>query len=61
MDIQDNNNGNIQTQRKKFKFMLQVAVKPGANTLTPRSNDNVWSVQNKDNIRAYGILIKEVP
>jgi len=61
MDIQDNNNGNIQTQRKKFKFMLQVAVKPGANTLTPRSDDNVWSVQNKDDIRAYGILIKEVP
>ena len=61
MDIQDNNNGNVQTQQKNFKFMLQVAVKPGANTLTPRSDDTVWSVQNRDDIRAYGILIKEVP
>eukprot|EP01083_Nonionella_stella_P042928 115885_1 len=57
MPIQE---GNV-NQNKKFKFMLQVAVKPGANTLTVASNDNVWSVQNKDDIRAYGILIKEVP
>ena len=61
MDIQDNNNGNIQTQRKKFKFMLQVAVKPGQNTLTPRSSETIRSVQNQADIRAYGILIKEVP
>ena len=53
--------GNGGAQQKKFKFMLQVAVKPGPNTLTPRSNDTVWSVQNRDDIRAYGILIKEIP
>ena len=56
MPIRDNN-GN---QQKRFKFMLQVAVKPGAMTLTARSNDNIWAVQDKDNIRAYGILIKEI-
>ena len=48
------------TQRKNFKFMLQVAVKPGANTLTPRSTDTIWSVQKEENIRPYGILFKEV-
>ena len=57
MKIRDNGGMN----KKKFKFMLQVAVKPGANTLTKASDDNVWAVQNKDNIRPYGILIKEIP
>ena len=58
MRCRDQNQGG-HTQ-KNFKFMLQVAVKPGANTLTARSDDNVWSVQNPADIRAYGILIKEV-
>ena len=53
--------GNGGMNEKKFKFMLQVAVKPGTNTLTPASDNNVWSVQKKDDIRAYGILIKEIP
>ena len=45
-------------QEKNFRFMLQVAVKPGSTRLI--STDDEWSVQNSDDVRAYGILIKEV-
>jgi len=45
--------------KKVFEYMFQVAVKPGATTLTPQSSSNVWSVQNPDDIRVYGILMRE--
>eukprot|EP01083_Nonionella_stella_P252403 869677_1 len=48
MNIRGNNGQLVQ---KNFKFMLQVAVKPGPNTLTPLSDNNVWSVINKHDIR----------
>jgi len=50
----------IETQRgpKTFKAMLQVAVNPDGVIFT--SHDDIWRVPNPANIRAYGILIKEV-
>ncbi len=43
---------------KAFKLMLQVAVNPdGVNTATP--DPDIWVVENSENIRTYGILIKE--
>ncbi|ETO26640.1 hypothetical protein RFI_10494 [Reticulomyxa filosa] len=51
---------NLTNGKKKFDFIFQVAVKPGVNTLTPASNDQIWSVQNPDDIRVYGILVREV-
>ena len=49
-----------ETQVRKFQFMLQVAVRPGNDTLTPQSTDSIWAVKNPDNIRAYGLLMREV-
>ncbi|CAF1105336.1 unnamed protein product [Adineta ricciae] len=43
---------------KKFKMMLQVAVNPDDVKFT--SDANIWVVKHPENIRAYGILIKEV-
>ena len=44
---------------KEFRLMLQVAVRPGSDTLQPRSTEDIWAVRKKDWIRPYGILIKE--
>ncbi|CAF1657361.1 unnamed protein product [Adineta ricciae] len=50
----------ISTQQgeKAFKCMLQVAVNPDGVLVS--SNEDIWVVQNPQDIRVYGILIKEV-
>jgi len=50
---------NMREGTKRFEFMFQVAVKPGATTLTRQSTSDIWSVQNPDDIRVYGILMRE--
>eukprot|EP01083_Nonionella_stella_P000713 2024_1 len=45
---------------RTFKFMLQVAVRPSSYTLSKNSNALYWCVENEDDIRVYGILIKEI-
>ncbi len=47
-----------QEGKKKFKCMLQVAVNPNGVKFT--SDKDIWVVPNPQNIRPYGILIKEV-
>jgi hypothetical protein len=49
-----------ETENRNFQFMLQVAVRPGKETLTPQSTESVWAVQIPDNIRPYGLLMREV-
>ena len=46
-----------QEGKKKFKCMMQVAVNPDGVTLT--SHKQIWVVPNGEDIRPYGILIKE--
>eukprot|EP01083_Nonionella_stella_P022874 63221_1 len=46
---------------KSFKFMLQIAVRPNRTALSKNSNNIYWCVLSPDDIRPYGILIKEVP
>jgi hypothetical protein len=48
---------NTQEGKKKFKCMLQVAVNPDGTTFTPAKS--TWVVNNPEDIRPYGILIKE--
>jgi hypothetical protein len=43
--------------KKNFKIMLQVAVNPDDGFSNP--NPDIWVVQHPENIRTYGILIKE--
>ncbi|ETO32341.1 hypothetical protein RFI_04776 [Reticulomyxa filosa] len=51
---------NLVQGTKNFEFMFQVAVKPGADTLTSASTANIWAVQNVDDIRVYGILVRDL-
>ncbi len=44
--------------KKKFRCMLQVAVNPDGVKFT--SDKKIWVVQKPEDIRAYGILIKEI-
>ena len=46
-----------QQGKKKFKCMMQVAVNPDGVTFT--SDKKIWVVPNGEDIRPYGILIKE--
>lgn len=43
---------------QQYKCMLQVAVNPSGVTFTP--NNDIWVVPNPEDIRSYGILIKEI-
>jgi hypothetical protein len=47
---------NTQYGKKFFKCMLQVAVNPDG---VKFATNEIWVVQQSENIRAYGILIKE--
>jgi hypothetical protein len=51
---------NVDTRqgKKRYKCMLQVAVNPCGVTFT--EDNNIWLVPIPENIRSYGILIKEV-
>ncbi|KAL3906040.1 MAG: hypothetical protein SGARI_004180, partial [Bacillariaceae sp.] len=49
-----------ETEDRVFEFMLQVAVRPGQDTLTADSTNTIWAVQNPDNIRPYGLLLREM-
>ncbi|CAF4578689.1 unnamed protein product [Rotaria socialis] len=46
-----------QQGRKNFKCMLQVAVSPDGVTFA--SDNSIWVVSNPEDVRPYGILIKE--
>ena len=58
---EDGNNDYDKCTLRSFKFMLQVAVRPNKSVLSDKSNDIYWCVVDPNNIRVYGILIKEVP
>ena len=45
--------------KKKFICMLQVAVNPNSVKMVP-TDENIWIVPNPQDIRPYGILIKEI-
>ncbi|CAF5025723.1 unnamed protein product [Rotaria sp. Silwood1] len=47
-----------QEGKKKFKCMLQVAVNPDAVRFT--KDKDIWVAPNPEDIRPYGVLIKEV-
>ena len=49
---------NTEKGLKKYRFMLMVAVNPDGVTYT--KNENIWVVPEPENIRPYGILIKQV-
>ncbi|CAF2588082.1 unnamed protein product [Rotaria sp. Silwood2] len=49
---------NTQLGKKKFKCMLQVAVNPNGVRFVKQAD--IWVVPNPQDIRPYGILIKEV-
>ncbi|CAF3882566.1 unnamed protein product, partial [Rotaria sp. Silwood1] len=48
---------NTKMGEKVFKIMLQVAVNPDGVRV---ANEDIWVVQQPEDIRTYGILIKEI-
>ncbi len=50
---------NTKQGMKKFKCMLQVAVNPDGIKGDPGTPNNIWVVPKPQDIRPYGILIKE--
>ncbi|CAF1634681.1 unnamed protein product, partial [Adineta ricciae] len=49
---------NTELGKKSYKVMLHVAVNPEGVCFT--TDDNIWVVEKPENIRTYGLLMKEV-